>query len=420
MAEREQIPSFRRLRAFDTVAQTASLSAAAQALGLSQPALTHTISQLEGALDARLFDRRPEGTFLNEAGVVFRHRTQRFFAQLGQAVSGVAVRPLSAPALQAMAGKISTAQARNLLAIWRHGSFRAAARALDLSEPSLQRPARELEQLLGRALYRRAAIGLTVNEEGAELARRIALAIGEIRSGAEEVGLATQARASLRIGVLALAPRTLLARAAARLLEQDRTHKVEVIEGAYTQLIHDLNNGAIDLIVGALRAPPPHADLEEERLFEDPYAIVCRRDHPLRRLPHVGPDDLARYDWIFPDEGLPRRAVLNALLKGWSQQPAVQFETTCLATISALLATSDRVSILSHWHIELDGHLELARVESLDLAHPPRFVGLTYRRTWLPTPFQAEFLKHIRSAAQRLTAGAQPAPGGAAPPAAPA
>jgi hypothetical protein len=75
----------------------------------------------------------------------------------------------------------------------------------------------------------------------------------------------------------------------------------------------------------------------------------------------------------------------------------VQFETSCQATISALLATSDRISILSRCYIELDGHQELAFVEGLMVDHAPRYVGLTYRDAWLPTPFQAAFLREMRA-----------------------
>ena len=79
-------PSFRRLRAFEAAAQTHSLSAAAQALRLSQPALTHSIAQLEGGLGARLFERGPEGVFLNAAGRVFQRRLARFFHQVRNAL----------------------------------------------------------------------------------------------------------------------------------------------------------------------------------------------------------------------------------------------------------------------------------------------------------------------------------------------
>ncbi len=351
-----------------------------------------------------LFSRGPDGVFLNEAGGLFRRRVGRFLIQIDEAVARVAERrPKSAPP-GSLAAKISAAHARCLLAIWREGSFRAAARSLGISEPSLHRPAREIEQLLGRPLYRRTAAGLAVNDAGGEFARRLALAIGEIRSGAEETGRSVEHRTSLRLGILALAPRTILARASTCLLERDRAHGIEVVEGPYARLANELNQGSIDLIYGALRTPPPHPDMIEESLFADPYIIVCRKGHPLLGPGSRSPAALARYDWIFPDRGLPRRIVLDDCLKRWDQSRVVQFETSCLATIRALLATSNRISILSRWHIALDGHRELAGVDGLAIDHRPRVVGLTRRENWLPTPFQAAFLDEMRIAAASMCA----------------
>ena len=50
-------PSLRQLRGFVEVARHASFSRAAQALALSQPALSSAIRELEAALGAPLFDR---------------------------------------------------------------------------------------------------------------------------------------------------------------------------------------------------------------------------------------------------------------------------------------------------------------------------------------------------------------------------
>ncbi|MDB5648761.1 MAG: hypothetical protein JWL62_281 [Hyphomicrobiales bacterium] len=392
------VPSFRRLRAFETIARTGSVSAAAQALRLSQPAVTHALNLLEAELGARLFERRQDGSFLNADGAIFRRRTGRFFDQIVAAVECTHGREDA----ENIAAKIGGAQVRSLLAIWQTGSFRAAAQALEISEPSLQRPARALERLLETTLYRRSATGLGVNETGGELARRLALAIGEIRSGAEEIGAASKARASLRVGVLALSPRTLLAQATGVLLARYPAQKMEVVESSYQQLARDLHDGALDVIFGALREPPPYADLIGEDLFEDPYSIVCRRDHPLTKVALVEPADLARYGWVFPTQGLPRRDVLNAMIEAWGLSPDVQIETSCLSTIIALLTASDRLSLLSRWNITLYGHSELARVESVRIPHERRNVGLTTRSGWLPTPFQDAFLTSIRTAAGPL------------------
>lgn len=394
MPNRDDIPSFRRLRAFEAAALANSLSAAAQALRLSQPALTHSVAQLEGGLGRRLFERTPEGAFLNEAGRVFHRRSERFFHQVRVALCGANGLGMDDPAIDMQASKLASAQVRSLLAIWRAGSFRAAARALGLTDPSLQRPARELEQIIGAPLYRRSALGLTVNEAGAELARRLALAIGEIRAGAEELDAASKSRASLRVGVLALAPRSLLAKAADAVLTDNGPQSIEVVEGPYSQIVRNLHDGALDVIFGALRAPPPFDELIEEPLFEDPYTIVCRRDHPLTRLAQAGAEDLAPFGWVHPTADLPRRAVLDKITVDWGLKPDINFETNCLATITALLSASDRLSILSLRHIEIDQRLE--RVNHPPIQHEPRHVGLTIRKNWLPTPFQFKFLEHMR------------------------
>ncbi|MDF2116225.1 LysR substrate-binding domain-containing protein [Roseiarcaceae bacterium H3SJ34-1] len=402
MLDRHAIPNFRRLLAFDAAAETNSLSRAAQMLRLSQPALTHSIAQLEAELGERLFERSPEGAFLNEAGRVFHRRSTRFFEQIRRALAVAGGRGVGAATVDLRISKLATAQVRGLLAIWRAGSFRAAARDLGIAAASLQRPARDIEQIVGVPLYRRSALGLTVNETGAELARRLALAVGEIRSGAEEIGAASQARASLRVGVLALAPRVLLARASGAVLTEGGLQRIEVVEGPYAQIASDLNDGALDLVFGALRAPPPFADLVEEPLFEDPYAIACRHGHPLTQSRVVKPSALARFDWLHPTAGLPRRDVLDELTEAWGLAAKVQFETTCLTTITALLASSDRLSILSRWHIDLDGRL--ARVNLPPIPHARRDVGLTFRRNWLPTPFQAQFMEGLRKEAKAIAA----------------
>lgn len=58
----------RKLRYFVAVAETGSLSKAAEKLAIAQPALTVQIAALEGELSARLFDRGPRGVRLTRDG----------------------------------------------------------------------------------------------------------------------------------------------------------------------------------------------------------------------------------------------------------------------------------------------------------------------------------------------------------------
>lgn len=66
----------RNLRAFLAVAKLGNLTAAADSIGLTQPALTKTIRRLEDAMGTRLFDRSAKGMELTEVGHVFLERAR--------------------------------------------------------------------------------------------------------------------------------------------------------------------------------------------------------------------------------------------------------------------------------------------------------------------------------------------------------
>ena len=91
MRTRRDFPSLRQLRAFRAVAYCNSIGGGAKELGLSQPAVTQMIFQLETALAAKLLERRRSGSFLTPFGDVLLTRVQRLFAQIQSALSNPAI-----------------------------------------------------------------------------------------------------------------------------------------------------------------------------------------------------------------------------------------------------------------------------------------------------------------------------------------
>ncbi len=77
------------LAAFRAVADLGGVSAAAAALALSQPAVSGQIRRLEEQLGAVLFERRPRGMALTEAGRSLREAAVRAHAELSEAARGL-------------------------------------------------------------------------------------------------------------------------------------------------------------------------------------------------------------------------------------------------------------------------------------------------------------------------------------------
>ncbi|WP_210529705.1 LysR family transcriptional regulator [Rubellimicrobium arenae] len=75
----------RTLRAFLAVVRTGNLTAAADRIGLTQPALTKTIRRLETDLGAPLFTRSAKGMTLTEVGELFFERARAIETHWAQA-----------------------------------------------------------------------------------------------------------------------------------------------------------------------------------------------------------------------------------------------------------------------------------------------------------------------------------------------
>ena len=77
------------LRPFDVVARHRNLSRAAAALGMTQPALSYRIKQMEALLGVQLFRRRPRGLELTSEGETLQTAVRQGLERLDEAVQTI-------------------------------------------------------------------------------------------------------------------------------------------------------------------------------------------------------------------------------------------------------------------------------------------------------------------------------------------
>ncbi|MCX8997042.1 LysR family transcriptional regulator [Rhizobiaceae bacterium BDR2-2] len=82
-------PTLRQLRTFLAIVETASVSLAARAVGLTQPAASQQLRELERVLDVRLFDRAAGRFILTPAGRSLLEPAQRALAAADDAVASM-------------------------------------------------------------------------------------------------------------------------------------------------------------------------------------------------------------------------------------------------------------------------------------------------------------------------------------------
>jgi LysR family transcriptional regulator of gallate degradation len=397
-----ELPSLRQLRTFEAVSRLESVSAAAREVNLSQPGVTQAIHAFEERANARLFERRRTGCYVTELGAVLVPRVRRFFEHLRTALEDLGT-SAGRQSIDATVNRITGPQLRSLIAISENPSFDAAARALQISEPSLHRSARDFEREVRRTLYRRSVHGMTTTTYGTELARRCQVALQEIAYGLEELEAARGNIVSrIAVGNIPHSATQVLSNAVRELLWKYPTARVQIVDDHYEDLLNGLRAGKLDLLFGVLRRPDWAADVKEELLFANHYVVVARIDHPLRKIKRLTLRELGRYDWIMPGPMAPRQQAMHRILRGLSTAPNVSIETTSLQIYRTILAATDQLTLMSQFEAQLNDPASLA-VLPFSSRHLRRFDGIATRTDWRPTSIHLQFMDLLRAQASRLS-----------------
>lgn len=387
--------NLRHLHTFGEVARLGSVSAAARAVHISQPAVTQAVAGVERYFGVSLLTRSNTGVALTPAGELCARRVERSISHLRDAVAELTrSRNFDFDATRLM----RSAHLHALSAVVEHRNFSLAARAQHMSQPSVHRAARELERLIGVPLFEKTSFGITPTREAEKLARRARLAFAEIAQARAEVhALSGGESGRTVIGAMPLARSFLVPTALLEFTQQYPEHSVAIVEGTYEHLLASLRSGEADFLIGALRNPAPVADVVQEHLFDDPLAIIVRAKHPLLDRKRVTVAALSKYPWIVPRVGTPLRAHFHEMFETAElPAPTRAIECNSLIAARALLLESDRIMLLSAHQI----HYELEAGLLVALPHPAgdveRPIGLTMRHDWHPTDSQRTLLDIVR------------------------
>ncbi|WP_119157811.1 LysR family transcriptional regulator [Caldimonas tepidiphila] len=410
LAEARALPPLverlRALRCLVAVERHGSAARAAEAIHLSQPAVTRAILELERLHDVRLFERAAKGMMPTVLGSRLARRADVLLLHLARGASEAfaAAPPLpgAPPAPGRFAAAVSAAALKALLAVAVAGSEARAAQALGVSQPSVHGALRELERQLGLTLFHKSARGTRLTFAGEALLRRVKLACAEARAMEGDIAAwRGEIRGRIVIGALPLSVSIFLPRAVDALRRRHPEVEILITDGTYESLMQKLLEADVDIILGALRTGAVSAEVRQEVLFEDELAVVARVGHPCLSAPSPDLGELLRWEWVVPLAGTPASVALHrAFASRGLPPPAGCLQANSPSLTRELVLQTDRLALSSRGQL---GEAQGAGAGGLcivpvALPGTVRPIGAVIRSLGEPSPDLQAFLAELRAA----------------------
>ena len=175
---------------------------------------------------------------------------------------------------------------RVLVAVARHGSVTAAARALNYAQPSVSHHLSRLEAETGALLTQRAGRGVRLTDAGRLLAERAEEILGRLDAAENELAAHVGLRAGrIRLAAFPSALSTLVPMAAARLEGENPGLDLTLAEAEPPEALRMLRAGYVDVALvfrhyqdGVTVSPPGDAEegTRSRLLLDDPIHLVTR------------------------------------------------------------------------------------------------------------------------------------------------
>ncbi|MFT3813069.1 MAG: LysR family transcriptional regulator [Acidovorax sp.] len=257
------------------------------------------------------------------------------------------------------------------------GSFRAAARRMEVSQPALSRTLRLAEETLGVRLFDRDTRRVAITAAGQELlpiARRV---LAEFDGAFSELGQFLQGRSGrVTLAALPSAGVALLPRAMAAFRGAHPQVEFALVEAPAEALLAAVDDGRADF--GLSVRPPADGRVQYRHLLDDPMVLLCRQDDPLAARTSVPWSVFAGRPFIASQPRSSIRPITDTVFLQKRLAPRVALEYPSIAMCCALVRAGLGITALPALALELTDMHGLAQVP---LVHPKvtRPIGLITR-----------------------------------------
>jgi DNA-binding transcriptional LysR family regulator len=216
-------------------------------------------------------------------------------------------------------------QLQALVAISEHGSFSAAAKALDTVQSNVSAHLSRLEKELGSSLIDRASGELT--DEGEMVLARAKRILHEVEDIDTDIhSLGDSVSGDCRIGTLGTTARWLMPPLLNSLTRHHPGVRLTIVEGASSALMLRLMTGEIDAAL--VHFPIAEANVETKEMFAEELLLLAPKKHVLASHETISLEELSEHPIMLAPRGTAARRIIDraAASKGVALRPQAEID----------------------------------------------------------------------------------------------
>ncbi|WP_337262526.1 MULTISPECIES: LysR substrate-binding domain-containing protein [unclassified Serratia (in: enterobacteria)] len=281
-------------------------------------------------------------------------------------------------------------------AIILHGSIRAAAKALNQTQPGITRTLRELETTLDATLMVRGTRGIVLTDAGRVFEARMKLVLYELERAVDEIKQINQSQhGTVSFGCSHLKTLRIIPSVMQRINKTYPKAQISLYEGQQSELLPSLRVGRLDFFIGIISEEISVGEFVEEPLMTCPFGVVARKGHPLANCTSLA--ELRNAKWYLPVADAGYYSHLEALLFPTGKGPEnVVFKGDSFAVGERLVLEADYLVIAPLAMLDIDFMSKLFCSIPVKEKFPDGQYSLLYRQDASLTPLAKHLINELR------------------------
>jgi LysR family hydrogen peroxide-inducible transcriptional activator len=269
-------------------------------------------------------------------------------------------------------------QLRYFEAVANHGHFGRAADVCSISQPAISVQIKELEEILGAALFERSPRQIRLTAFGEEFegrAREILKAVDDL----SDMGRASRESlvGKLRLGIIPTIAPYLLPRIIGNLSQSHAGLDLHIRETMTEKLIAELVAGRLDTAIVALPVSEP--SLFETPLFDEDFVLV--RPHADQEKPVPNAASLSNMRLLLLEEGHCFRDQALSFCGMRTPLPREGMDGSSLSTLVQMVGTGIGVTLIPEMAVPIETRSADVAIARFPAPKPTRTVGMVWRKS---------------------------------------